>query len=103
MSRSLRQLWDVRERYIREERGWAELLNDHNESDEEHENEMNDDDDSLPESPECVEKKRLSKYGKDDNGLFENEKETDNVMVQQRLDTVDAYYVSPMKNSVISS
>ena len=82
MSRSIRQLWDVREKFIKYERGWNRSKNDH---------------DSLHDDPE---------FGSDDEdgGAKESDtrsqtkeperaKETDNEEVQRRLDAIDSFYV----------
>lgn len=98
MSRSLRQLWDVRERYIKEERGWGE---DNGQSQEEDDDEHDDsddanndeDDDSLLDSPECVEKKQLPKRSRSVDGISRLP-ETNDREVQRRLDGIDEYYVS---------
>ena len=98
MSRSLRQLWDVRERYIKEERGWGEddtvgkngcLASDNVDSDEEAS--------LLEESSSSGDENAHEKVKK---GLFSGEqsakhpKETKNETVRSRLDAVNDYYVS---------
>ena len=100
MSRSLRQLWAVRERFIKEERGWGE--NDTGCRDECHgDEESGDDEDSL------LEESSASSDGAPDRGsnqknegpevqLISHIKESENANVQNRLDAVDDFYVSPL-------
>ena len=84
MSRSIRQLWDVREKYIKYERGW---------------NRSREDDDSLLEdsefrsddSDEESEAKQFSARPNEKEPKWE--KETDNEDVQRRLDAVNDFYV----------
>ena len=110
MSRSLKQLWDVREEYIKAERGW-------NESD------VDDGATSDPESMDEEEVERLyleerkkaalndSEQGKQDGGREEEPQsfhtqghpevdmrmvETDDKDVQRRLDAVSSFYVSEL-------
>lgn len=81
MSRSIRQLWDVREKYIKYERGWNGRDEDH-EGSEEARSETNDEDDVLV------------KFESPRNDFDpEMEKETENAAVQRRLDAVENYYV----------
>ena len=90
MSRSLRQLWDVREEYMKFERGWEDGegkksssdekphdLNHVDESDIEDEEQESEKDSSL----NVIDEKRPSK-------------ETDNEVVQARLDAIESFYVS---------
>ena len=78
MSRSIRQLWDVREKFIKYERGWNASSKD----DDMPEIETSDDD--------------------DENGATNNEekkaqtvvKETEDEAAQRSLDAVESYYVS---------
>ena len=96
MSRSLRQLWAVRERYIKEERGWGE--NDisgaagchHDGEDEDSLLEESSSDDDELDRP-CVEKRESS-----EGRAISHLKESENVVVQDRLNAVDDYYVSPL-------
>ena len=103
MSRSLRQLWDVRERYIKEERGWGGAAGDGEDPDDNHDtHEDNDDDDdendddgdSELDSPECIERKVLPRIPPRGHPNLDRRRETDDDDAQERLDTVDAYYVS---------
>ena len=95
MSRSLRQLWDVRERYIKEERGWGDILDDKDhDNDEKHDPVDDDDDDSLLDSPECVEKKQLPRGTAGVEQKYKSTEETSNEKIQEQLDAVDIYYVS---------
>lgn len=86
MSRSIRQLWDVREKYIKYERGWNDTIKDDEgckdaDSDSESEDE-DDDEDAAPRSPK---KRQISPN--------QSEHETDNEVVQKRLNAVNDYYV----------
>ena len=84
MSRSIRQLWDVREKFIEYDRGW---------------NRSKDGYDSLQEDPEFesdedgVERdtERPGACSKDEEP--KEEKETDNGEVQRRLDAINSFYV----------
>lgn len=76
ISRSIRQMWDVREDYMRYERGW----NGSSKNDELHELKKPDEDDEA----------NLSKQGDGDKP----EKNTDDEPAQRRLDAVENYYVS---------
>ena len=103
MSRSLRQLWDVRERYIKEERGWggaAADLEDERDDDDTREDKIGDDDDyddgdsdSELDSPECIERRALPRLPLRDHNNLDRRRETDDNDAQERLDTVDTYYV----------
>ena len=104
MSRSIRQLWDVRERYIREERGWGgtetnadgtyKSLDDVDDDDENDNDEHDDDDgDSELESPVCNEKEANSKAGCNGQHGHDRPKESDDDEAQARLDGVDNFYV----------
>lgn len=83
MSRSLRQLWDVRENFIKYERGWNESLKPN----------------MRPESPKSSEEDKSSaspsgSMNDDDSEKISiHAKETDNPDVQRRLDAVNDYYV----------
>lgn len=95
MSRSLRQLWDVRERYIKEERGWS----DENASKNDDRDDDDEDESLLEESSSDNEVNEEYKEAKESNGIPEERrdlhiKETDDVSVQSRLDAVGDYYVS---------
>ena len=80
MSRSIRQLWDVREKFIKYERGWNEDGKDANASD-----------------PEIVETDaegdKQSSKAKSHFKEPERGKETDNDAVQRRLDVIEDFYV----------
>ena len=84
MSRSIRQLWDVRERYIEYERGWNRQRDDHDSLREDAEFKT-DDDDAEGEAA------RLGAHLFHEEPKRENE--TDNEEVQRRLDTINSYYV----------
>ena len=84
MSRSIRQLWDVREKFIKYERGWNRSKDDcdslHEDSDVE-----SDDDDA-----ECEAEQPSARLKGEEP---KREKETDNEEVQRRLDAIDNFYV----------
>lgn len=87
MSRSIRQLWDVREKFIKYERGWNwskeeddDLL--HNDFDSQFGSDDNDEDGEAKQS------RPPSKHEE-----LEREKETDNEEVQRRLDAIENFYV----------
>ena len=76
MSRSIRQLWDVREKFITYERGWNEA-GKHKKLADSEEAETNTEEEEL--------------YSKAENNF--PAKETDNEAVQRRLDAVESFYV----------
>lgn len=84
MSRSIRQLWDVREKFIEYERGWNRSKDDHDALHDDVEIETNDDD-----AKDEVEGSHVR--SKDDMPKWE--KETDNEDVQRRLDAINSFYV----------
>lgn len=84
MSRSIRQLWDVREKFIKYERGWNRSKDDYDSLHEDSELESDDDD------AEC-EAQGPSARSKDEEP--KREKETDNEEVQRRLDAINSFYV----------
>ena len=97
MSRSIRQLWDVREKFIKYERGW---------------NRLRDDDDSLYEGPEFGsdnndEDGEAKQSGHDQSSPRSNreeperESETDNEEVQRRLDAINNFYVRYSGSKII--
>lgn len=98
MSRSIRQLWDVRERYIKYERGWNGSLQYNDDSspecseDEDEDNDGENDDDDSDEDQ--VEESRKLPRKQVKGGQAHEGKETDNQVVQDRLDAVNEYYVS---------
>ena len=105
MSRSLRQLWDVRERYIKEERGWGKDDIWDNDKSQASNGADRDNEASLMEESSCsddenahdhVEKRELS-----DKPPVKHQKETENDAVQSRLDAVNDYYVSECSTSRI--
>ena len=88
MSRSIRQLWDVRQKYIKFERGWdGTEKHGHTSNGVSEEDDAEAFTDSEDERPETVEE-------------FEEEhldiKETENIEVQRRLDAIEHFYVSPL-------
>ncbi len=84
MSRSIRQLWDVREKFIEYERGWNRSKDDYDSMDEQPDFES--DDDGVEGEAE-----RPSARLKDEEP--KREQETDNEEVQRRLDAIDSFYV----------
>lgn len=84
MSRSIRQLWDVREKFIKYERGWNRSKDDYDSLHDDAELEIDDDDaeDDI---------KRANARLKDEEPKWE--KETDNEDVQRRLDAINSFYV----------
>ena len=88
ISRSVRQLWDVREKFMKYERGWNRSKMDH---------ESLHDDLELESDDDAAESK-----AKREPSLLKNEeakwqKETDNEGVQRRLDAIDSFYVRTVK------
>ena len=84
MSRSIRQLWDVREKFIKYERGWNRSKDDYDSMDEQ--SEFESDDDGVEGEAE-----RSRTRLKDEEP--KREQETDNEEVQRRLDAIDSFYV----------
>ena len=84
MSRSIRQLWDVRERFIEYERGWNRTKDDYGSMHEDSEFES-DEDGAEGES------KRPNARLMDEEPKMEIE--TDNEEVQRRLDAIGSFYV----------
>ena len=81
MSRSIRQLWDVREKYIKYERGWNGLVQgDRSGTDSDSENE------------DGHERVAVTHEGEEQDNRI-SERETDNEDLQRRLDTIDRFYV----------
>ncbi|CAD6591782.1 MAG: Factor arrest protein 11 [Alectoria sarmentosa] len=83
MSRSIRQLWDVREKFIKYERGWNRSKDDYDSPHEDSEFGSNDDDTEG-------EAERSSARSKDEEPKWE--KETDKEEVQRRLDAINSFY-----------
>ena len=84
MSRSIRQLWDVREKFIKYERGWNRSKDDCDSLHEDSDFESDDDDaECEAEQPSARLKGEVPK----------REKETDNEEVQRRLDAINNFYV----------
>lgn len=86
MSRSIRQLWDVRERFIRHERGWREVP---------------DDSASNGSSGSMIEEDESDKVGDNEaapndsltKAVPEGDRETQDQEVQRRLDSIESFYV----------
>ena len=94
MSRSLRQLWDVREKYIRHERGWNES-NEHDiDEDPFEDREESGGDDLDADFRDCTSSGKDAKM-KDEppTTLPEHSGEIGDETVQSRLDLIDQYYV----------
>ncbi|KAL9593004.1 MAG: hypothetical protein Q9179_006173 [Wetmoreana sp. 5 TL-2023] len=85
MSRSIRQLWDVRERFIRHERGWNEAPND-NASTGSSGSVIEEDESDKTQDSEAV----LNALQKDSKA--EDERETSDEGVQGRLDATEEFY-----------
>lgn len=88
MSRSIRQLWDVREKFIQFERGWNGRDDANEETESVHSGCNDDEPDILFE-----EEGRTQKEPK-------RERETQDESVQRRLDAVEKYYVCALSNSI---
>ena len=78
MSRPIRQLWDVREEFIKYERGWNGAVND--------------DETDSSESEGEDQHAKIKNIERTKNVV--SEKETADESVQKRLDAVETYYVS---------
>lgn len=84
MSRSIRQLWDVREKFIKYERGWNQSKDDCDSLHEDSDFESDDDD------AECEAEQPSARLKGEEP---KREKETDNEEVQRRLDAINNFYV----------
>ena len=93
MSRSIRQLWDVREKYIKYERGW-------NRSREDEDSLLDDSEFQSDDNDEESEAKKHS--ARPNEKAPEWEKETDNEDVQRRLDAINGFYVRDSRYRRIS-
>lgn len=93
MSRSTRQLWDVRERFIKYERGWNETAKEEDDCGHDNSESDSEDDDGIPEEPQTS---RVQDQGPNKK----SEIETDDELVQRRLDAINEYYVcrSPIQS-----
>ena len=94
MSRSLRQLWNVREKYIKEERGWS----DEDAGKKDDSDDIDEDESLLEESSSGNESNENLKEDAKPIDLpeqcrHEHLKETDDPSVQSRLNAVEDYYV----------
>ncbi|KAL8964362.1 MAG: hypothetical protein Q9183_004504, partial [Haloplaca sp. 2 TL-2023] len=96
MSRSIRQLWDVRERFIRHERGWNEVPEDRASSSSS--GSMIEEDDS-----DKAESDEVAAEVPPEDDVSTNEPETQDEEVQARLDTIEEFYhnVLPHLQSVV--
>jgi len=86
MSRSIRQLWDVREKYIKFERGWNDTTKDDQGC-------MHDKSDSDSEDDHDHVEGAQGSSNKNQDLPHQAEHETDNDVVQTRLNAVNDYYV----------
>lgn len=86
MSRSIRQLWDVRERFIRHERGWDEIPKDNVSNGSSGSMIDEDDSDADRDATEQV------KLDAEDVKAVERQ-ETSNEEVQRRLGAIESFYV----------
>jgi len=96
MSRSIRQLWDVREKYIKYERGWNDSLKDKDDSspdcsDDEDDNDGDENDENDRDEHEVEQSRKRPRNRA--RGQAHDEKETDNKIVQDRLNAVNEFYV----------
>ena len=89
MSRSIRQLWDVREKFIQFERGWNGRDDGNGETESVHSGSDDDEPDVL------FQEGRTQKESK-------RERETEDESVQRRLDAVEKYYVCALSHNVSS-
>ena len=87
MSRSIRQLWDVRERFIRHERGWNEVPEDRASSSSS--GSMIEEDDS-----DKAESDKVALEAPPEDDVSKREPETQDEEVQARLDTIEEFYVN---------
>ena len=81
MSRSVRQLWDVRESFMKFERGWNGIEGNNEDASEENENY----------SPDDEQRREAGLNGKSSS---KNLKETTDEDIQSRLDAIEDFYVS---------
>lgn len=86
MSRSIRQLWEVREQYIRHERGWDEVRKSNASS--ESDGSMIEEDDS-----DELEGKTAAANTSERLSQAERAPETEDEEVQRRLDAIEKFYV----------
>ncbi|KAL8836442.1 MAG: hypothetical protein Q9170_002930 [Blastenia crenularia] len=85
MSRSIRQLWDVRERFIRHERGWDEVSKDNASNGSS--GSMNDEDDNdMAEDNANTSNVAVEEVGED------NRQQTTDTGVPRRLDAIESFY-----------
>jgi len=86
MSRSIRQLWDVRERFMKYERGWNETIKDDEGCMQEDSNSDSEDEDDDADDAQRSPHKHQELPNQAEN-------ETSNEVVQRRLNAVNHYYV----------
>ena len=87
MSRSIRQLWDVREKFIRFERGWNERDDGNGETESIQSRSNDNEPDVLFQEEDSTQKEP------------KREKETQDESVQRRLDAVEIYYVCALSHN----
>lgn len=89
MSRSIRQLWDVREKFIRFERGWNERDDGNGETESIQSRSNDNEPDVLFQEEDSTQKEP------------KREKETQDESVQRRLDAVEIYYVCALSHNTL--
>lgn len=87
MSRSIRQLWDVREKFIKYERGWNGRDEESKKTNASHRTNNDDDDDKGEEKDKTAHEVESPNHGP------HKEREKESEPVQRRLDAVEEYYV----------
>ena len=102
MSRSIRQLWDVRENYIKYERGWHDLSKTG--AGLPHEILQTDPDDDIEDSQDSDESKDCKIHSKrpEAEPQLENEEAVDDEVVQSRINAINEFYVCVCYKSVNS-
>lgn len=83
----MRQLWDVREQFVRHERGWDEISKDNGSP--ESDGSMIEEDESDEPEDKAADFNASEKISKD-----ERRPETQDDEVQRRLDVIENFYVS---------
>lgn len=94
MSRSIRQLWDVREKFIKYERGWNGRDEDSKKTSASHR--ADDDGEGHEEEDETADEVESPNNG------FQKERETESETIQRRLDAIEDYYVSHFSLNVLN-
>ena len=94
MSRSARQLWEVREKYVKAERGWNEPSEDQSDASDETNFDVESEVRSGLGRPNMKHENTLGATFPA-HGTMKSDKETDDSNLQRRLDAVREFYVSP--------